>query len=140
MNFDDVEKILSENLGMPICPVCGLPYKPYRAKTQKTCGDTECKAEYHRRRVRERAEEARAADEEGFKKRHRDSMRKYRGKQRKLERRVEQLQDISERWERQAEFDKYVSEHGHEYGKRQAEKTLSQVPKIDVNIGKERKR
>ena len=123
MNFDELGAIIAEQTGLKICVVCGTPFKPYNSR-QLTCGTEECRRE--RKNVQMRDKEK--SEEE--KERH----RKWREKQRRNKRKEEEYDKIIERTQRQIEFDNYIREHGHEYGKLQMQKTLALVPKIDVNI------
>ena len=127
MNFDELGAIIAENTGLKVCPICGTPFKPYHSR-QKTCGTEECKRENHKTQMREREKSGEELE------RRREANRRWRAKQRRLKKREEQLDEIIERTQRQIDFDNYIKEHGHEYGKLQMQKTLALVPKIDVNL------
>lgn len=133
MNLKDLEKALND-AGIKTCVVCGCPFEPY-TKRQKTCGSERCKRTYHNKYVRERSRKQRAENRALWNQNHTEAQRKYRAKQRELQRRADELKEVGNRWERQAEFERKISEYGHEYGKRSAEKTLAKVPKIDVTLG-----
>lgn len=126
MNLNEIQKIMAEN-GVKVCPICGMPFKAYHSR-QKTCGSSDCKKEHHNKYLRER--ELTEAQKES----HRNSNRKWRRKKKRIAERTAQLDEIIERTQKQVDFDNYVREHGHEYGKLQAEKILASVPKIDLNI------
>ena len=133
MDIKDLEAILSERSGNKFCPICGTPFKP-RRKRQKTCGAPECKREAHNEYLREKRRFYMSEHPEEFRKYRRDAMRKYRAKKAALANRDEELKELQERWQKQADFEKDVTEHGHEYGKRSAEKVLATVPKIKVTL------
>lgn len=126
MNLIEIEKVMESN-GIKICPICSTPFTPYHSR-QKTCGSPECMRARHNDYQRDKAKS------EQSKERHREANRKWRAKKSYLQKREGQLNEIIERTQKQVDFDNYIREHGHEYGKLQAEKTLAQVPKIDVNI------
>ena len=133
MNFDELSAILIDS-GVNVCPICGTPYDK-RYKQQKTCGTDECKRLYKNKYLRERRERLIAEDREAYNKKHADANRKYREKKRDAELVDKSYQKLQEHWERVANFDKDVAEDGFNYGKRQMEKTLAMIPKIDVNLG-----
>ena len=130
MNLSEVEKIMAD-AGIVSCEICGVPYQP-RTGRQHTCGSPECKAEYHRRYVAEYNRRRRRENPEACRRYNAAKMRQYRARQRDADKREAELEELADRWERQEEFDKKISEYGHEYGKRSAEKVLATVPKIDV--------
>lgn len=134
MNLSKIEKILQDDAGLRVCPICGNPYKPYHRR-QRTCGEQDCKREYHNEQMKARQAREMAENPEEFRANKRKHARRYAKKQSALRAREAQLRDLSERWEKQSEFDRKVSEYGLNYGQVQAEKTLAQVPKIDVTIG-----
>lgn len=133
MDIAVIGNLLSES-GIHVCPICGTPFDPYHSR-QKTCGTEECKRIFHNRYVQDRARRLKAEDPKAFNIYHANAQRKYRAKQRKLNLRDSELVEVNERWEREAEFQRKISEYGHEYGKRSAEKILATIPKIDVNLG-----
>ena len=133
MDLTTISNALSE-AGIHICPVCGTPYDPYHSR-QKTCGDTECKKIYHNEYVKRRAKRLKEEDPERWNKYHAKANKRWRRKKKAIAERDEELQANQERWQKQSEFDKKVSEYGHEYGKRSAEKLLATIPKIDVTMG-----
>jgi hypothetical protein len=85
--------------------------------------------------MRERAKRLREEDIDLWRKYHREAVRKCRAKKRERIKRDAQLKQIEEGWEKQADFDDFITAHGHEYGKLSAEKVLAKVPKIDVTLG-----
>ena len=119
--------------GIHSCEICGTPFEPRNCK-QKTCGAPECKEEYHRRYVAEYNRVKRAKNPEACRQYNRVKMRAYRNKQRELEDRDAQLQEVADRWKKQEEFSKKIAEYGHRYGEVSAQKVLATVPKIDVNL------
>lgn len=131
MQLTELTKILNEEAGLHICPICATPFEPYNSR-QKTCGSEECKRQYHSQYVSEYNKARLAENPESIRDYKRKQMRRYREKQR-----VAELLEEQERYWRNRDDinDRIVAE---DYGKRQAEKTLSQVPKIDVSLGKER--
>jgi len=126
MNFSEIQRLMAEQ-GVNICPICNTPFSAYHSR-QKTCGNPDCKRANHNKYLRER----KLTEEQ--KEKHRESNRKWRRKQAQIRERTKQMDEIIERTQKQVDFDNYIREHGHEYGKLQAEKTLSKVPKIDLNI------
>ena len=135
MDLNSITKILTE-AGCHVCPICGTPFKPYHSR-QKTCATKECKRIYHKQYVQNRVKQLKEKDPEAWRKYHNKANKKWRDKQRKLKERDDELKEVQERWQKQKEFDKKVTEYGHEYGKRSAQKVLENVSKIDVNMGKE---
>lgn len=133
MKLDELKSKISEQDGLRVCIVCGLPYKPYRGN-QKTCADPLCQKLYHRQYVKDYNRKRRAENPEVVREYNRLKMRQYRQRQREIEERDRQLEELSERWQKQIELDKKIADYGHEYGKRSAEKVLATVPKIDVNL------
>ena len=133
MNLTEIEKILSES-GIHSCVICGTPFTPFR-KNQQTCGSPECRAEHHRRYVVEYNRKKREENPDAYRRYRARKMREYRARQKELEEREEQFDELSERWQKQKELDRKISEYGLEYGKRSAEKVLATVPKIDTNMG-----
>lgn len=134
MDLTSLQKILTEESGNKFCPICGTPFKP-RNSRQKTCGAPDCKRLWHNQYNRERTKRLRAENIETWRKHHRDATRRSRAKKRQRVERDAQLKRMGEDWEKQADFDEFVSKHGHEYGKLSTEKVLARVPKIDVNLG-----
>lgn len=131
MNISELEKIIEEQTGNKICCICGVPFKPHHSR-QKTCGSAECKRLCHNQYLRERDRRLKEEDREAFNRRHTMAQRKSRRKKKMREQADRNYAKMQSHWERVADFDKAVADHGMEYGKRQAEKTLASVPKIDV--------
>ena len=134
MDLKSLKDKIAEHDGLLICPICGLPFKPYR-KSQKTCGADECKKLHHEAYVKEYVRKKRADDPDAYRAYRREAMRRYRAKQRKIKERDKQLEEMGSRWEQQELFSEKVKEYGWRYGDVQAQKTLDSVPKIDVNLG-----
>lgn len=61
MNFDELEKIIAEEAGVDICPICGTPYKKYHSR-QKTCAAEECRKKHRAQYLKERTERLKAED------------------------------------------------------------------------------
>lgn len=133
MNLTEIEKILSES-GIHSCVICGTPFTPFR-KNQQTCGSPECRAEHHRRYVVEYNRKKREENPDAYRRYRARKVREYRARQRELDRREAEMDDIAERWQKQSTLDKKIAEYGLEYGRRSAEKVLASVPKINVEIG-----
>ena len=137
MDLNKMEAILQEKTALRFCPICGTPFTPYHSR-QKTCGNKECRREYHALQVKEYNERQKADDPEGYRQKRSAANKRARKKQSKLNTRELQLKELSERWQKQVNFEAKVAEYGLDYGKKSAEKVLASVPKIDVNIyGKE---
>lgn len=132
MKFDEISKLMSE-AGVDVCPICGMPFKRYHRR-QKTCGNDECKHEYHKQYMRSWRKKRLEEHPEEFRAYRAKAMRNYRAKQRALELREEELDEVMQRWRKQSELDRITAEHGMEYGSLSAQKVLAGVEKIDVNI------
>lgn len=135
MNFDELNKIVAKEAGINICPICGTPFDKYHAR-QKTCGTDECKRLYKNQYLKDRKERLMREDVEAFREKRREVQRKSRRKKRRKEVADENYQKIQKYWEEQAE--RHIETDGLEYGKRQMERTLASIPKIDVNIGEKK--
>ena len=134
MNFDELSKVLTDE-GLNICPICGTPFEKYHSR-QKTCGSEDCKRAYHNRYLKERRERLIAEDRDGYNIIHAEANRKYRNKKRNAEIADKNLELMQEHWQNQLKIKNAVDEEdGIYYGKRQMEKTLAMIPKIDTNIG-----
>ena len=134
MELTTLEEILAEKSGNKFCPVCGTPFKPYHSR-QKTCGAPECQRQCHNEYMRERTKRQREENIEEWRKYHREAVAKSRARKRERMKRDAQLKDIQDRWEKQDEFDRRMSEYGSNYGDVQRQRTLASIPKIDVNLG-----
>ena len=132
MNFDALDEIIKKNTDLRICTICGTPFRPYHSR-QKTCGSEECKRLYRNRRSDDRRRRKLAETPDEFRAYRRDAERKYRKKKRNKEVANKNYAKIQAYWQRQAELREYKLDGGLDYGKRQMEKTLAQVPKIDVS-------
>lgn len=135
MDLTTLTSILSRESGEghKFCCICGTPFKPYHSR-QKTCSSPDCRRQAHNAYMRDRRKRLIEKDPEAWRKYRREAMRRYRGKKRELIARDRQLKELEKHWQRQAEFDRKISEYGMEYGERQKMKTLASVPKIDVNL------
>ena len=134
MNMSEIEKIIEE-AGFSVCPICGTPFTKYHSR-QKTCGVPECRREFHNRHVQEYNKRKKEEDPAAFNRRRAEANRRWRMKQKDIEKRDEQLMELQEHWQEKKEFNEFIKEHGHEYGKYSAEKVLATVPKIDTNLEK----
>lgn len=138
MNLSELEKIIEEQTGLNICPICGTPFNPYHSR-QKTCGSSECKRLQHNLYLQERRRQMREENIEEFNRYHAAANKKWRKKQKFLE----ELDELQEFCREQTILIDTVNlgVTGIDYGKRQAEKTLASVTKIDVEgFMKERKK
>ena len=135
MNFDELNKIIAKEAGISICPICGTPFDKYHAR-QKTCGADECKRLYKNQYLKDRKARLMREDVEAFREKRREAQKKSRRKKRRKEVADENYQKIQKYWESQAE--RHIETDGLEYGKRQMERTLASIPKIDVNIGEKK--
>ena len=134
MNLEELKDKMAEQDGLRVCPICGLPYKPYRQR-QRTCGDPVCRKKHHQQYVKEYNRQFRQKYPEVARERTKTSMRKYRRKQRELEQLDKQLEQMGEHWQRKEEFSQQMKEHDGRYGDIQKQKILASVPKIDVSMG-----
>lgn len=134
MNLKNLEQILSEHSNNKFCPICNTPFKPYNSR-QKTCGSPECKKQYHAEYVREYNRKFREERPDLARKRSRESMRKFRAKQKAAEEKIDDLGKQLEYWEKQEQFDRKITAYGDRYGEVSAQKTLATVPKIDTSLG-----
>ncbi len=128
MKYEELSKILREE-GHYICPICGMPFKPYR-KTQKTCGDPECQKVAHSQKTQETMKRKMADPEERAKRN--DTVKRYRQKQKAKPKDGEWIDRLEEYVAKYEDKCSYVS--GIDYGKRQMEKTLAGLSKIDTDM------
>lgn len=131
MNFDELNEIVAKDAGVKICPICGTPYEGYHRR-QKTCGTDECKRLYHNKQLRERRKRLMAEDIEAFRAYRAEAQRKSRRKKRNAKVANENYQKLESYWIDKA--NRRIETDGLEYGKKQMERTLASVPKIDVNL------
>lgn len=130
MNFNLLNEIIEKEAGVSICPICGIPYDKYH-KNQKTCGTDECKRLWHNRYLEERRQKMLAENPEEFRAYRREAQRKIRQKKRKTKVADGNYQKLENYWLDKA--NRRIETDGLEYGKKQAERTLASVPKIDVS-------
>lgn len=133
MKFEEISQTLRE-AGVSVCPICGMPYKPYR-KTQLTCGEKECRRVMNSRQTAERARRRLAENPEEERKKRAEAAKKYRHKQktsRMFEEQLERIKELTEHWE-----EKEDAIVGEDYGKRQMEQTLASLSKIDTSMNRE---
>lgn len=134
MNFDQLNDIIAKEAGINICPICGVPFEKYHSR-QKTCGTEECKRLWRCRYFDERRRRMLAENPEEFRRYRREAEKKTRHKKREQELMRRNYKKMQSYWERQLDKDLKIRETEGEfdYGKKQVEKTLAQVPKIDVS-------
>jgi len=138
MNFDELNKIIAEETGVSICPICGTPYSP-RHPQQKTCATEECRKAHRAKYMRERTERLREEDIDGWRAKRAAEQRKHRRKKKGLIIADENLRRAEEYWEREKARRFVEQTDGKEYAKRQVADTLARIPKIDVSgFGKEK--
>lgn len=135
MNFDELNAIVAKEAGVHICPICSVPFEP-RHKRQKTCGTKECQRLYKNRYLKERRKRLMEEDIDAYREYRADAQRKFRQKKKALEVIDTNLERLQNYWDKQQT--KHIETDGLEYGKKQAERTLADVPKIDIT-GFERK-
>ena len=138
MNFDELNAIIAKEAGINICPICGVPFDKYHSR-QKTCGSDECKRLWHNKYFNDRRKRMLAENPEEFRRYRREAEKKTRRKKREKERMRRNYKKMQSYWERQIDVKEHKIDGGLDYGKKQVEKTLAQVPKIDVNIGEKKK-
>ena len=142
MNFDQLNEIVAKEAGVSICPMCDTPFYKRDAR-QKTCGSNECKRLWKNKYLRERRLRLIAEDKELFNFRHAEAQRKSRRKKRdrQIEREAEDAKDdtISAKNIERLESLFVMRTPADNYAELQIAKTLASVPKIDVNLRKERK-
>lgn len=139
MNFDELNEIVAKEAGINICPICGVPYEKYHSR-QKTCGTDECRRLWHNRYMDAQRKQQYAENADAFREYRREAQRRYRKKKRDKEVANKNYARIQAYWQRQAELREYKLDGGLDYGKKQVEKTLAQVPKIDVSGFEKEKR
>ena len=132
MNFDELNAIVAKEAGINICPICGVPYEKYHSR-QKTCGTDECKRLWRNRYFDERRRRLLAENPEEFRRYRREAEKKTRRKKREQELMRRNYKKMQSYWERQIDVKEHKIDGGLDYGKKQVEKTLAQVPKIDTS-------
>lgn len=139
MNFEVLDEIVARNSMVNICPICGTPFRKFHSR-QKTCGAEECKRLWRCRYYERRRKKKLAEDPEAFREYRREAEKKTREKKKEKEMMRKNYGKMQSYWERQLDKELKIrdAEDGNSYGKKQVEKTLAQVPKIDVS-GFERK-
>lgn len=137
MNFNTLNEIIEKEAGVSICPICGIPYEKYH-RNQKTCGTDECKRLWHNRYQEERRRKMLAEKPDEFREYRREAQRKTRQKKRKAKVVDGNYQKLENYWIDKA--NRRIETDGLEYGKKQMERTLADIPKIDVSgFGKDEK-
>lgn len=131
MNFKVLDEIVAKhtNNDVHFCAICGTPFRPYHSR-QKTCGTEECKRQWSNIRYSKRRKRLLEKDPEAFRAYRREAERKSRQKKRDAEVAGRNYKKLEEYWI--DKNDRVIETDGLEYGKKQVEKTLAQVPKIDV--------
>lgn len=137
MNFEDLAKIVEE-AGVNVCPICGTPYEKYHSR-QRTCGTPECKKAWKYAYLKNRTERLIEEDPKGYRAYRAAIQRKSRERKREKKIAENNLKKMEAYWQSRAAKEDRLGEDGIYYGKRQMEKTLALVPKIDVSgFGKEK--
>lgn len=129
MNFSELDKII-QDAGISICPICGTPFDK-RHYRQQTCGSRECKTLWKNKYLKERRERLKSEDPDAYRERNAEAQRKSRRNKKRKQRIEENLNRMERYWETQTHVTA-ITDDGIYYGKRQMEKTLALVPKIDV--------
>ena len=132
MNFDELNEIIAREAGINICPICGTPFEKYHSR-QKTCGTDECKRLWRNKYFDERRRRLLAENPEEFRAYRREAEKKTRRKKRNKEAMRRNYKKMQSYWERQIDVKEHRIDGGLDYGKKQVEKTLEQVPKIDTS-------
>lgn len=130
MNFDALDEIIAKNTDLHFCAICGTPFRPYHRR-QKTCGTEECKRAWNNMRYSNRRKRLLSENPEEFRAYRREAERKSRRKKRNTKLADDNYQKLESYWLNKA--DRRIETDGLEYGKKQAERTLASVPKIDVS-------
>lgn len=135
MNFDELSKIVADEAGVSICPICGSPFKKYHSR-QIICSSPDCKKTYRADYFKKRTARIREEDVDSFRKKHNEAQKRYRQKRKENKAIDDNLKKTQEYWERRKQaLEPKEESDGKGYAQQQIEKTLSQIPKIDVNIG-----
>ena len=139
MNFEELEKIISDEAGVDICPMCGTPFRGRDAR-KKTCGTSECKRLWANKYLRERRLRLIAEDKELFNLRHAEAQRRSRHKKRaeQIERENAESDTIGIKNIERLESFFVMRTPADEYAERQKAKTLASIPKIDVTLREEK--
>jgi succinate dehydrogenase/fumarate reductase flavoprotein subunit len=132
MNFEELDEIIRKETELSICKVCGTPFTPYHSR-QKTCGAEECKRIWNAKRVNNYRKKKSEESPEEWRMKRRTATTRYRAKKRAAEKHEEKLQEIEEHWKEFEEHEDRIT--GLDYGKRQMERTLALVPKINIDLG-----
>lgn len=136
MNFDEMEKLLSELDGeYRYCRICHIPFKPYRSN-QTICTSSECR----RIRQKEYYLKYRNSDDESKyirQERKKISNRKYMRKKRTLESTTKKEQ-LYAKWRKQEQFNRLVAEYGDKWGEYQKTKLLKEIKPIETEIKNEK--
>lgn len=139
MSFSELSEIIAKETGVSICPICGVPFKKYHYR-QITCASPECKKAHRAEYLKNRTARLREEDIDLYRQKHNEAQRKCRRKKKGITDINEGLKKAQDYWERQEQKHQLEKPDGKEYADRQIERTLSKVPKIDVNgFKKERK-
>lgn len=129
MNFDELNEIISKEASVDICPICGIPFKKRNAR-QKTCATEECKRLHKNNYLRDRRKRLMEEDIDAFRRYRAEAQKKSRHKKRARELAEENLCDEQRYWSKRSV--RHIETDGIEYGKKQMERTLAKIPKVDV--------
>lgn len=132
MNIEELNKIIAEETGVSICPICQVPFTP-RHSRQITCGSEECRKVHRAEYLKQRTARLREEDIDLFRQKHNEAQRKHRRKKKGLIVADENLKRAQEYWERREAQQYLAISDGKEYAERQVANTLAKVPKIDVS-------
>lgn len=132
MNFDELSKIVAEEAGVNICPICGVPFDK-RHSRQKTCGADECKRLWKNDYLKAHRKKLIEEDADAYREYRNEVQRNYRRRKKAVTSVDETLIRAKEYWERFAEHHEIALTDGKDYAERQIADTLARVPKIDVS-------
>ena len=139
MNFDELNEIVAREAGVSICPICDVPFIKKHPR-QKTCASSECKRAWRNQYFEDRRRRMLAENPEEFRAYRRAAEKKTRKKKKERERMSRNYKKMQDYWQRQEDIKLHETDGGIDYGKHQVEKTLAQVPKIDVSGFMEKKK
>ena len=140
MGFEELEKVLEGmDKNVRYCEICHTPFKPKTCQ-QKCCSSAKCQAEKMRRYQKRYHEEHGEEMKEKYRDTKRAYQRKYREQRKSLRNLANELDQEIEKTDRQVAFDNFVKEHGWEYGRLQAQKTLAMVEPIKLTLDEPKKK
>lgn len=125
------KKKVKEPLPMRRCKACGAEFRPVTT-TQYFCKDEECKLQRNREAGRKHREEHKDKEEER-KRKKREYMKRVR-MLRAAEKDKETKETMSDMIAKLEAQERAFNEHGHEWGRVKAEKTLAKVSPIKLTL------